>query len=61
MVLRSKENNSFKITVNSKRNVILLTRGFVTIIKGAHYGANTLHPDVLEEKYNLPADTKIGN
>ncbi len=61
MVLRSKENSSFKITVNAKRNKILLTRGFVTIIKGAHYGANTLHPDVLEDKYNLPKDVKIGD
>ena len=60
MELRSKENKSFVITVNSKRNKILLTKGFVTIIKGAHYGANTDHPDILEEKYALPKDTIIG-
>ena len=61
MKLASKKNSTFYITVNSKKNKILLTTsGFVTITKGNHNKSTTINPDVLEQNYVIPDNVSIG-
>ena len=60
MKLKNKENEKIEIIVNSKKNKILLTKGFVIITSGAHYGSDRINPSVLEDNYIIPKDISIG-
>jgi len=59
--LQSKKNKSDHITVNAKKNKILVNKGFVRITKGTHYGHETIRPDLLEEYYQLPQNAKFSD
>ena len=60
MELRSREKPDIKIQVNSKKNKILLTKGFIVITKGSHYGSDRLSQDILEYNYIIPKNVIIG-
>lgn len=60
MRLKNKENENFEITVNSKKNKIILTKGFVIITSGTHHGSDKINPDILKDNYIIPENVSIG-
>lgn len=54
MTLVNKKDNTSKITINAKYNKVFVTKGFVHITKGTHFGHSTIRPDLLEHYYELP-------
>jgi len=59
MKLTNKYDSEIKIIVNSKKNEIILKKGFVVITSGSHYGAVTLRPDILVDNYDIPKHVTI--
>ncbi len=59
MTLKSK-NKDFTIKVNTKGNRILVTKGFVIITSGSHYGHDRVRPDVIENDFIIPENIQIG-
>ena len=48
MKLKNKEKEKDEIIVNSKKNKIILTKGFVILTHGSFHGANIIHPEIEE-------------
>jgi hypothetical protein len=59
MELVNKETN-YKIKVNSRKNRIIVTKGFVTITSGSHYAADKVRSDIIEKDYHVPKNAYFG-
>jgi hypothetical protein len=59
MELTNKD-KSYKIKVNSKKNKIIVSKGFVIITSGTHYSANKVRADIIEKDYIIPDNVTIG-
>ena len=58
MKLKHKTENK-EITVNSKKNKIIITKGFITITSN-NYHTSTVRPDIIENEFKIPKHVSIG-
>lgn len=60
MELRNKEKSDYIIKVNSKGNKIIVSKGFVILTSGSHYGSQKVRADIIENDYVIPKNVTIG-